>query len=93
MSEQKQSGTAGSVRDTVWVLGVGSQAGVMLAAPVLLGLLAGYFLDKLLGTLPLFTLVFVLIGMIGGPIIVYRMVTRAVKSHLEQGKDDDANQV
>lgn len=84
MEEQKPPERWGTFRDVTWVLGVGSQAGLMLTVPVLLGLAVGYLLDQRLGTLPWITLVLTLIGVVSGPIMVYRLVTRAVKDRLEQ---------
>ncbi len=66
-------------REAWWVLGVGSQAGLMLVAPVLLGLVAGYWLDRQLGTLPWITLGLTLLGTISGPIMVYRWVVSQVE--------------
>ncbi len=76
----------GGFADVAWILGAGSQAGLMLALPVLLALAAGYWLDRSLGTLPWITLVFTLIATIVGPIIVYRHVTQTVRRHLEPKK-------
>lgn len=84
MEEQKPPERWGTFRDIAWVLGVGSQAGLMLAVPVLLGLVVGYLLDRRLGTLPWITLVLTLIGIVSGPIMVYRLVTRAVRDRFEQ---------
>lgn len=85
MSEQQPPpGLKGNLGDAAWVLGVGSQAGVTLAGLVLVGLVAGYLLDKWLGTLPVITLILTLVGAISGPILVYRMVTRAVRARMEQ---------
>ena len=55
----------------------------MLALPVLLGLAVGYLLDRYSGTLPWITLFFTLAGTASGPVLVYRLVTRAVHDHLE----------
>ena len=69
-----------SFKDAAWVLAVGGQAGLMLAVPVLLGLAAGYLLDRSFGSLPWITLLFTLIGIVIGPIMVYRWVTRTVQN-------------
>jgi|YNPNPStandDraft_1061719.scaffolds.fasta_scaffold33505_2 F0F1-type ATP synthase assembly protein I len=73
----------GDLGDAAWVLGVGSQAGITLAGLVLAGLVVGYLIDRQLGTLPWITLVLTLVGAIAGPILVYRMVTRAVHARIE----------
>ncbi len=84
MGEQPPPGLKGNLGDAAWVLGVGSQAGVTLAGIVLAGLVVGYLLDRWLGTLPWITLVLTLLGAVSGPIVVYRMVTRAVRARLER---------
>ncbi len=70
--------------DAAWVLAVGSQAGLMLACPVLGALAVGYLVDRQLGTLPWITLVLTFIGIVVGPIMVYRWVTRTVAARLGQ---------
>ncbi len=70
--------------DTAWALAMGGQAGLMLACPVLGALALGYLIDRQLGTLPWITLVLTLFGMIVGPILVYRWVTRAVAARMGQ---------
>jgi len=84
VEEQKPPEQRGIVRDIAWVLGIGSQAGLALAIPVLLGLAVGYLLDRHFGTLPWISLVLTLFGIIGGPIMVYRLVTRAVQKRLDR---------
>lgn len=71
-------------REVAWGLTVGSQAGFLLVAPVLLGLVVGYVIDTQLKTLPLITLLLVLIGMITGPMLVYRWVLQRVAHRMEQ---------
>ena len=65
-------------KDVWWVLGIGSQAGLALVCPVLLGLAAGYWLDRQLGTLPWLSLGFTCVGAILGPVMVYRWVIAQV---------------
>jgi len=48
--------------------------GMRLALTVFLGLLLGYGLDKKVGTLPLFTVIGSVLGMIGGMMSVYQSV-------------------
>ncbi len=67
-----------------WVLSVGSQAGLMLVLPVLLGLAGGYWLDRQLGTLPWITLALTLVGAISGPIMVYRWVVVQVGARMNR---------
>jgi F0F1-type ATP synthase assembly protein I len=52
---------------TVWqALIVASQLGFVLAAGVAIGLLAGWYLDSVTHTSPLFTMLGALLGMISG---------------------------
>lgn len=76
-------------QQTMWVLAVGGQAGLILAFPVLIGLALGYFIDRALGTLPIITLLFALLGIIGGPILVYRWVKTTVQDRLKENKEED----
>lgn len=76
--------------DVAWVLAVGGQAGLMLAAPVLLGLVVGYLIDQWLGSLPWITLLLTFVGIIVGPIYIYRWVLKTVKVRLEHKGPDHA---
>lgn len=80
----KPEQTAKPWGDAAWVLAMGSQAGLMLACPVLGALAVGYLVDRQLGTLPVITLILTFIGMIAGPVLVYRWVTRAVAARTGQ---------
>ena len=53
-----------------------SEIGIVLFTTTLLGVLAGYWLDRQLGTLPIFVLVGLLLGMGAGALAVYRLITR-----------------
>ena len=55
------------------LVGVGS----MLTSMVISGFLLGYLTDEWLDTRPLFMLVFGCLGMIGGFLKVYRLLSRA----------------
>lgn len=52
------------------------EVGVALLTTTLLGTLGGYWLDERLGTIPLFLLAGVLLGLIVGGLTVSRLVTR-----------------
>jgi ATP synthase protein I len=56
--------------------GSGLQVGVELLAGILGGLLLGYGLDAWLGTLPLFIVVFFLLGAAAGTLNAYRHLRR-----------------
>lgn len=84
MNDQKSTEKKYNWQDTLWVLAIGGQAGLLIAIPVLLGLGLGYLLDRTLDTLPWITLLLTVVGMVGGPILVYRWVSTTVKDKLEQ---------
>jgi predicted F0F1-ATPase subunit len=75
------------MKDAVWVLALGSQLGLSIALPVILGLAAGYWIDTRLGTLPWITLVLTLIGAVVGPIFAYRWVISTIRKHFEEGEE------
>lgn len=53
-----------------------SEIGITLLLTTLAGVLAGYWVDQRLGTLPIFVLVGLLLGMGAGALAVYRLITR-----------------
>ena len=53
-----------------------SEIGLVLLVATLLGALAGYWVDKQLGTVPVFALIGLLGGMAAGARAVYRLITR-----------------
>ena len=53
-----------------------SEIGIVLLVTTLAGTLAGYWLDKQLGTIPVFVLVGLLVGMSAGARVAYRLITR-----------------
>ena len=52
-----------------------SEIGIVLLVTVLVGVLAGYWADQQLGTLPLL-LVGLFVGLAGGALTVYRLINR-----------------
>ena len=67
---RSESGLARALRDAAPYLGLGTT----LAASVLLGLGAGYWLDSKLGTRPIFFLVGAVLGMAAAALQFYRML-------------------
>ncbi|MCP4547945.1 MAG: AtpZ/AtpI family protein [bacterium] len=65
-----------------------SHLGVTFAASIALYTLAGLWLDKKLGVLPLFTLLGAAVGTVGGFLWLYREVLRAEERNIE-GSDDN----
>ncbi len=53
-----------------------SEIGIILFATTLVGVLGGYWLDRQLGTLPIFVLVGLSLGIVAGAVAVYRLITR-----------------
>jgi F0F1-type ATP synthase assembly protein I len=76
-------------KDAFWVLALGSQLGLSIALPVVLGLAVGYWLDTRLHTLPWITLILTLIGAVSGPIFAYRWVLSTVRRRFEEGKESE----
>jgi F0F1-type ATP synthase assembly protein I len=61
------------------------QLGVLMVACVAAGLLAGRYLDRLLGSGPVLTVLLLLCGVLGGMAAVYRLVMKTV----EQERPDE----
>jgi ATP synthase protein I len=57
-----------------------SEIGLSLLVTTLVGVLAGYWVDTQLGSLPIFVLVGFLIGAGSGTVLIYRLVTRFLKT-------------
>jgi ATP synthase protein I len=57
-----------------------SEIGISLLVTTLVGVLVGYWVDKQLGTLPLFILVGFLLGAGSGTVLIARLVDRFLKS-------------
>jgi F0F1-type ATP synthase assembly protein I len=53
-----------------------SEIGIVLLVTVLVGVLAGYWADQQLRTLPIFLLVGFLVGLAAGARVVYRLINR-----------------
>ena len=57
-----------------------SEIALILLTTTLLGVLAGYWVDRQLGTLPIFVLVGLLLGFGAGGLAVKRLITRFLAS-------------
>ena len=57
-----------------------SEIGISLLVTTLGGVLVGYWVDTQLGSLPVFVLVGFLIGAGSGTVLIYRLVTRFLKT-------------
>lgn len=76
-------------QDRVWIMAVAGQAGLYIAFPVFLGLGIGYFLDRQLGTIILFSVLLSMAGFGGGVFLVYRWVNTTVKRRLAEMKKEE----
>jgi ATP synthase protein I len=64
-----------------------TQLGLTMAGSILLGLVIGYYLDKwLLHTKGPFTIVFILLGIVGGGYTVYRQIMEATDQETKNKK-------
>lgn len=57
-----------------------SEIGVSLLVTTLFGVLVGYWLDKQLGTLPVFLMIGFFAGAGAGTVMIYRLVSHFLKS-------------
>jgi ATP synthase protein I len=57
-----------------------SEIGIVLLVTTLMGVLAGYWADGQLGTLPIFVIVGFLAGAGSGTVMIYRLVSRFLKT-------------
>jgi ATP synthase protein I len=57
-----------------------SEIGIVLLVTTLIGVLAGYWADGQLGTLPIFVIVGFLAGAGSGTVMIYRLVSRFLKT-------------
>jgi len=63
-----------------------TQLGLTVVVSLVLSLLLGLWLDNLLGTKPILTLLFSLIGVAAGTVGVYRLVAQAIAEAAGQGR-------
>lgn len=66
-------------RDTIEYLALVTQVGLTMAGSIALCFMIGYFLDKWLGTRGIFLTVFIVLGIIGGAVTVYRQISQLPK--------------
>ncbi len=87
--DQEETNQNTNWQDRVWVLAVAGQAGLYIAFPVFLGLVIGFFLDRQLGTIILFSVLLSMAGFGGGVFLVYRWVNTTVKKRLADMKKEE----
>ncbi|MCK8601732.1 AtpZ/AtpI family protein [Desulfoferrobacter suflitae] len=66
-------------RDFVEYLALVSQVGLTMAGSILFCFMIGYFLDKWLHSRGIILVIFILLGILGGAITVYRQITHLPK--------------
>ena len=57
-----------------------SEIGLSLLVTTLVGVLAGYWVDQQLGTIPIFAIIGFLAGAGSGSVLIYRLVSRFLKT-------------
>ncbi len=62
------------------------QVGLTMAGCITFGLIAGFYLDKWIGTKGIFTVMFILYGIVGGFYVVYRQIMDI----MEEGKSENS---
>ena len=76
-------------QERIWVLAVAGQAGFFIAFPVLVGMVIGYFIDRLFNTYILFAALLSMAGFGAGIFLVYRWVKTTVKDRLKEMKKEE----
>jgi ATP synthase protein I len=64
-----------------------SQLGLTMAGSILFCLAIGYALDKWLGTKGFFTITFIILGIIGGAVTVYRQIMNVLDPEKDRGRE------
>lgn len=62
---------------------------ILLAASPIIGFLIGKFIDRKLGTEPVFSAIFLILGFIAGAVQVVRVVRIADRTSKQKKKDND----
>ena len=68
-----------------------SHLGLTMAGCILFCFFIGYFLDKWLGTKVLFITIFVILGIIGGGVTVYRQIDEVLHISKKKEEQDQGN--
>ncbi len=76
-------------KNRVWAenLSIVMQIGLTMAGCILFCFFIGWYLDKWLGTKGIFITVFIILGVVGGGITVYRQILQTLEDSPENNKD------
>ncbi|MBT8368062.1 MAG: AtpZ/AtpI family protein [Deltaproteobacteria bacterium] len=79
-------------KNRVWAenLSVVMQIGLTMAGCILFCFFIGFYLDKWLGTRGVFITIFIILGVIGGAVTVYRQILQTLDDP-QQNKNDSIN--
>ena len=64
------------------------QVGLTMAGSILFCLAIGYYLDKWLNLKGVFTVIFILLGVAGGSVTVYRQIMKSTEEDQKKGGKD-----
>ena len=62
--------------------------GVDFVSAIIVGIIIGYWCDKIFETSPLFLIIFIILGAIAGFLNVYKYATKIMESDQKKGDDD-----
>ena len=76
-------------KNRIWAenLSVVMQIGLTMAGCILFCFFIGFYLDKWLGTRGVFITIFIILGVIGGAVTVYRQILQPLGNQPQQKKD------
>ena len=81
-------------KNRVWAenLSVVMQIGLTMAGCILFCFFIGFYLDKWLGTRGVFVTLFIILGIVGGAVTVYRQISETLKNPPEN-EEDSTNEI
>lgn len=66
------------------------QLGLTMAGCIIFCLFAGLYLDRFLGTRGIFTTIFIILGVVGGGVTVYRQILEITESNKKNKQDKNS---
>ncbi|MBW2487103.1 MAG: AtpZ/AtpI family protein [Deltaproteobacteria bacterium] len=67
------------------------QIGLTMAGCIVFCFFIGLYLDKWLGTRGIFVTIFIILGIVGGAVTVYRQISETLKTPPEENEEDSTN--